>query len=63
MQSREQIKKWMKEIKGGDFPNWYNSLTQEEKQIYREEFEKLQNPPSPEIGSEGVFDNLNQSNK
>ena len=39
---RKEIRKWMMEIKGGDFPKWYNGLTDLEKEIYSEEFQKLQ---------------------
>ena len=39
----KNIKKEMMKVKGGDFPKWYNSLTEEEKIIYHTEFKKLQN--------------------
>lgn len=42
---REEIREWIMEIKGGDFPKWYNGLTDLEKEIYKEEFEKLQKQP------------------
>ena len=42
---RSEIRNWMREVKGGDFPKWYNGLTDLEKKIYKEEFEKLQKQP------------------
>jgi hypothetical protein len=42
---RSEIRNWMREVKGRDFPKWYNGLTDFEKEIYKEEFEKLQKQP------------------
>ena len=36
------IKKEMMEVKAGDFQKWYDSLTDEELKIYREEFKRIQ---------------------
>lgn len=35
------IKKEFMNIKGGDFPNWFQSLSEDEKETYRKEVEKL----------------------
>ncbi len=37
------IKKEMKEIKCGDFPAWYNNLPGYLQEVYKKEFERLQN--------------------
>lgn len=36
------IKEEMMKVKGGEFPEWYNSLTKEEIKLYKKELAKLQ---------------------
>ena len=38
---KDRIKRQMKKVKGGDFPRWYNLLTEEEKEVYREILNEL----------------------
>jgi|TARA_R100000084_G_scaffold109435_1_gene76693 hypothetical protein len=33
--SKKDIKKWMMEIKGGDFPKWYAKLSETQKKEYQ----------------------------
>ena len=43
MSKKRNIEKEMMQVKGGDFPKWYNELTTEEKKKYKLAFNKLQN--------------------
>jgi hypothetical protein len=40
-EEEQKLKDWMLQIKGGDFPEWYNSLDEEQKKMYAKLLEEL----------------------
>jgi hypothetical protein len=42
MRTKEQIKKEIMKVKGGEWDEYYNNLTPEELKLYREIFKELQ---------------------
>jgi CRISPR/Cas system-associated protein Csm6 len=41
LKEKEQIRNWMMKVKGGEFPEWYNSLDKEQKKMYAQVLEEL----------------------
>lgn len=39
--NKDDVKSQMMKVKGGDFLNWYNNLTNKQKKVYGIELQKL----------------------